>query len=193
MTRYILVGGYPYKAKDGGKGMCKEAVKGFTQPVNILICLFARQREEWNKLFKDNKYFFKRNLLDVELDFTLADENNFVNQIKETNLLYFSGGDTTNLLNILKKTSGWLNGLDGKTVMGSSAGTDILSTYNYDIEFFKCSDGFGLAPVKTIVHYRTDGYTPPVGWKAAYEDLKQYKEELPILALREGEYEVIEV
>lgn len=193
MTKFILVGGYPYKANDGGKAMCTEAISGFSEPINVLICLFARPSERWDELFKENKLFFDKNLPNTELDFALADENNLINQIEKTDLLYFSGGDTTELTNGLKKSPEWFKKLDGRNVMGSSAGTDILSTYNYDLELSKCSNGFGLVPVKTIVHYKAKEYTPPIGWKAAYKNLKDYKEDLPILALREGNYKAIEI
>lgn len=193
MTKYILVGGYPYKAKDGGKAMCNEAVAGFSEPVKILICLFARQSEQWDKLYEENKRFFIKNLSKIKLDFTLAAERDFENQIKDSNLLYFNGGDTAELMGRLGKVSEWLRVLEGKSVMGSSAGADILSTYNYDIEFFRCADGLGLVPVKTIVHYEVSNYTPPVGWGAAYNEIERYKEELPIWALHEGEYKVMQI
>jgi len=57
MTKYILIGGYPNKAIDGGKTICQEAIRGFPQPINILICLFAREYNQWNKLYEDNKNF----------------------------------------------------------------------------------------------------------------------------------------
>lgn len=193
MTKYILVGGYPYKAEDGGKTMCQEAVDGFTEPINVLICLFARQQEQWDKLYEKNRQFFINNLPDIKLNFTLADKHKFRDQIKNTNLLYFSGGDTLELSHRLEKNPGWDKVLNGKTVMGSSAGTDILSTYNYDLQFFKCSDGFGLVPVKTLVHYGAPDYMPPIGWKAACKELKDYKEDLPILILHEGEYKSLDV
>lgn len=193
MTKYVLVGGYPYKARDGGKAMCEEAVSGLTEPIKILICLFARKSGEWQKLLGDNTNFFKRNLQGKDLEFTLADEKNFLKQIEENDLIYFSGGDTVDLTNILDKVDGWQKKLDGKNVMGSSAGTDIFSKYSYDIEFFKLTDNYGLVPVKTIVHYEAKDYTPPIGWKNAYKELDNYKEELPVWALAEGEYKSITV
>ena len=191
MTRYVLVGGYPYKAKDGGKKMCEEAVSGLKEPVKILICLFARKKEEWQKLLGDNADFFKRNLPDKKLEFTLADESIFLEQIEENDLIYFSGGDTVDLENVLDRINGWQEKLSDKSVMGSSAGTDIFSKYSYDIEFFKLADNYGLVPVKTIVHYGSKEYTPPIGWQKAYQELENYKEKLPIWALAEGDFKSI--
>lgn len=193
MTKYVLVGGFPYKANDGGKAMCEEAVYGLREPINVLICLFARKKEGWKKLFKENSDFFKQNLSDKKLKFTLANENFFLQQIVANDLIYFSGGDPVDLRKRLDKIKGWQEGLNGKNVMGSSAGADIFSKYSYDIQFFKLADNYGLVPVKTIVHYGSDNYTPPIGWVNAYHELHNYKEKLPIWALAEGEFMSISV
>ena len=193
MTKYILIGGYPYKALDGGITLCQEAIGGFSQPVKILICAFARHQKDWEKYYKKQKQFFTNNLPEIILNFTLANESDFINQIKSTNLLYFGGGDTTDLINKLKRNPEWVKVLDGKTVMGSSAGADLLSTYNYDFEHLKCADGFGLVPVKTIVHYQSKDYAPPIGWETIYKEIKKYKQDLPIWTLREGEHKTINI
>ena len=193
MTKYILIGGYPHKASDGGKAIYWEAIEGFPEPVNVLICLFAREQEQWGKSYDEKKQFFTKNLPKTKLNFTLAKEFGFVDQIKFADLLYFVGGDTARLIRGLERNPGWKKALESKTVMGSSAGADLLSTYNYDLEYFKCSSGSGLVPVKTIVHYESDNYTPPIGWRNAYKEIKKYKEDLPIWALHEGEYKTIKI
>lgn len=168
--------------------MCKEAVSGLREPVKILICLFARKKEKWQKLLEDNANFFRRNLPDIKFGFALADESIFLKQIEENDLIYFGGGDPVDLKEILNKISGWQEKLKGKNIMGSSAGTDIFSKYSYDIEFFKPTQNYGLIPVKTIVHYDSKEYTPPIGWKEAFRELDEYKEKLPVWALAEGEF-----
>ena len=194
MTKFILIGGYPYKAKDGGKSMCQEAVDGIKNPVKILLCLYARPKDEWPELFEKNKDFFERNLPNRKLIFTTANENELVSQIKDADILNINGGDTTDLIAGLKKNPGWQNALTNKVVMGSSAGCDILSKYNYDIETFKCTriEGSGLVPVKTIVHFESEEYKLPISWQEAVQKLKDFKENLPIWLLREGEYKVYE-
>jgi hypothetical protein len=51
MTRYVLIPGFASKATDGGIGVCKEMVRGFQEPVKILICLFARPEAGWTSKF----------------------------------------------------------------------------------------------------------------------------------------------
>ena len=192
MIKFILIGGYPFKAEDGGKAMCQEAVVGLTEPIKILLCVFARQKADWRQRFVYEATFFGNNLSGKKLDFKLADEDHFVEQIKAADVIYFSGGDTTELLNRVNKNPGWQEALKGKVVLGSSAGCDLLSKYNYDTEHFRCEEGFGLVPVKTFTHYESEDYTPPIGWESAHQELKDYKEDLPIWLLHEGEYKVYE-
>jgi hypothetical protein len=190
MTKYILIGGYPSKAKDGGKAICKETAKDFSGKIKILICLFARPENLWVSLYGENKQFFLNNLNNQEIIFELANPNNFIKQLKNINVVYFSGGDSQLLSDALDKNPGWVNSLDGRTIIGSSASTDMLSTYNFDLKYFKCSSGTGLVPVKTLVHYESKDYTPPNGWDDALAQLKKYKKDLPIWTLKEGEYKV---
>ncbi len=191
MIKFILIGGYPHKAKDGGRAMCVEATAGIEEPVKVLICLFARRKKDWGELFRANAGFFQRNLPGVRLDFSLADKESFLDQIDANGLIYFSGGDTMDLVKRLDKIDGWQDKLKGKNVMGSSAGADILSKYNYDIESGELAHGYGLAPVKTIVHYGSSQYAIPIGWEEARDKLDNYKEKLPVWTLVEGEHKVI--
>lgn len=191
MTKFILIGGYPYKAADDGKSMCEEAILGIDEPIRVLICLFARKKEQWDKLLNDNSDFFKRNLPDTNLTFSLATEKGFSKQIEDNDLIYFNGGNTTDLVNVLDRIDSWQEKLKVKTVMGSSAGAEIFSKYCYDVELFKISEHYGLAPVKMIVHYQSDEYMPPIGWDNVLAELDNYKESLPVWALSEGEYRVM--
>ena len=78
MTKYILVGGYPHKAHDGGKAFVEELVRGFGEPVKILDCLFARPRESWVVADAQNLEFFKEQLPSVKFDAQIADPDKFV-------------------------------------------------------------------------------------------------------------------
>lgn len=57
-TKFILVGGYVRKAPDGGKTFVEELVKGFTEPVKILDCVFARLQSVWEKTLAEDREFF---------------------------------------------------------------------------------------------------------------------------------------
>ena len=191
MTKYILVGGYPKKAKDGGKAFCEELVKGFSDPVRILDCLFARPRENWDKSFEEDKEFFSIHSPDRKLEIQLADPIRFIDQIRWVNTIYLRGGDNDVLLGLLSQDKNWIKELTGKTFAGSSAGANVIAKYYYDFGALKAEEGLGLLPVKVIVHYRSDSFAPNLDWDKALIELKNYKEDIPIFTLAEGEFKVI--
>lgn len=191
MTKYILVGGYPHKAADGGRGFAKELVGGFKEPVKILICYFARPRVQWEVNYIADKLWFKTLIGEKKIEYQLARPDSFKEQIKWMDAMYIRGGDADTLIEHLASCSGWEKELDAKTVAGSSAGAMALAKYWYSPEKLKIGDGFGLAPVKVNVHYRSNFNAPNVNWDEADKVLKSYGEDLKIFNLREGEFVVL--
>ncbi len=178
-------------ALDGGADFCQELVRGFDEPVKILECLFARPREIWKKVFDDAKIFYAEHLGDKKFILELADKNKFSEQVKWADAIYLRGGDNeSDLIDLLKKNQDWQKELDGKTLAGSSAGADAMSKYFYDLDNLKLNEGLGILPIKVLVHYQSDYNSPNIDWEKAYEELKNYKEDLPIVTLREGEFKV---
>jgi len=84
----------------------------------------------------------------------------------------------------------WKKDLAGKTIAGSSAGADALSTYYYGLDTREVRSGTGLLPIKMIPHFKSDYHGWEFDWDKAEAELKAYKEDLPIMALREGEFKV---
>ena len=190
-TKYILVGGYPHKAADGGKAFCEELVKGFEEPVRILECLFARPRDNWEKAFNQDKDFLLHNLPNKKLEFQLANPERFGEQVVWALTIYIRGGTSEAVLMELQKQSkGWEKGLPGKTLAGSSAGAHAISKYYYGLDDLKIGEGLGLLPLKVIVHYGSDYNAPRIDWNKAEVELTSYKEDLPLVKLAEGQFEV---
>jgi len=208
MTRFILLGGIQENADKTKLG--HEVFKGFRRHVNFLVCLFARNKnnEDWTRLFEENKNFFRAIMPDsaLQISFILASEANFAEQVKNANIIYFSGGDAIPLYSAMARVGqAWKDLIVGKTLVGTSASTDMLSKYNYDVQQDGLDDGLGLANVKTIVHYRAGEdyaaahpdadntyYVPKIGWDEALKRLQSYKENLPVYALKEGQFVVVE-
>lgn len=191
MTKYILIGGYPSKASDGGKSFCEEFIKGFNEPIRILDCIFARPRETWEEVFADDKEFFRKHLPNKKFEIQLADPEKFIEQVKWANVIYLRGGRTSQLIELLNKNKGWYKELDGKTLAGTSAGANAIAKYYYGLDSLKLCEGLGLLPIKVIVHWRSDYNAPNIDWDKAYSELKKYKEDLPIITLAEGQFELI--
>ena len=192
MTKYILAGGYVHKAKDGGKAFCEELVRGFnqTKPVKILDCMFARPRDVWVTKLHEDKEFFSKHVSNFELDLALPEK--FIEQLKNSDVLFLRGGYTKVLMKMLSECGNWTKELYGKTVAGTSAGAEVLCRYYFICKTSRIGDGFNLLPVKFIPHWHSDSdeYLN-FDWDKALQELKNYKEELPIYTLAEGECKVV--
>ena len=46
----------------------------------------------------------------------------------------------------------------------------------------------GFVPVKVLVHCCSDYYSSRINWEKAYTELKNYREDLPLLTLAEGQF-----
>lgn len=192
MTKFILLGGFPQKADDGGKAFYEELVKGFQEPIKVLFCMFARPEGAWQKTFIEDQAIFAQHLPNKKLTLKMASPEKFLDQIRWANVIYFRGGITERLLEELKKQVGWEKIIQEKTIAGTSAGANVLAEYYAALDRPEAEKGLGLLPVKVIVHYRSDYNAPNIDWDKSYEQLKNTGEELPILALREGQFEIIE-
>ena len=191
-TKYILVGGYPHKASDCGKGFSEELISGFKETVKILDCLFARPEESWETAFAQDRGFFTRNLPNTRFELISANPVNFIEQLRRSDAIYIRGGDNQLLMKVLAQTGDWVSELKGKTLAGSSAGADLVAKYHYDLDNLELGSGLGLIPVKTLVHYGSDYNAPNVDWNKAEKLLKEYKEDLEIIKLPEGSFKIIE-
>ena len=115
----------------------------------------------------------------------------FSEQVKWADVIYIRGGQSeARALELLRKESDWINNLGEKTLVGTSAGADIVSKYYYDLDNLKVSEGLGLLPIKVITHYKSDYNVPNIDWDKAYTQLKNSGADLPILTLAEGQFVV---
>jgi len=194
MNKYILIGGCQEKANLNE--LSRAVFPCNDMSLNFLICLFARNSNlyDWNVLFNDNIAFFRSLSPEHEINFILANEKDFITQIESANIIYFSGGDSIPLYSALARIGNkWVSRIINKTVIGTSAGTDLLCRYNYDFQQSSLAEGMGIVPIKTIVHYgEKEGYYTDINWEHVLAMLKGSGETLPIYPLREGEFVVVE-
>ncbi len=192
MVKYILNSGGIRNNMEGGKRFFTEAVKGFSDTPRVLICLFAYPREHWEEKYNEikNLSLYPTNTIPV---FNLAFPDKFEEQINNSDIIYIYGGDD----HLIKY---WLSKFnlpkiwEGKVVVTNSSSSQVLSKYAWTCDWRECIDGLGILPIKFISHYKSnyghDDSRGLIDWDKAYEELKNYKEDLPIYALKEGEFEV---
>lgn len=196
--KVILNGGYPDKAPDGGLAFCKEITEGFHRPVRILECLFGRENNTWDLALKKDVELFRKVLTGVQVEFRIANKVTLVDQIGWADVVYFRGGDTQRLYDILSAIPQWQDALEDKVVVGSSAGAYILSeVYVHAAEKPETRKGFGLVQVKTVAHYRStffhngDCDEARQYWDKVDELLENSDPHLEMMKLREGEFRVL--
>lgn len=189
MTKYILGGGRTQKPVDRGRAFCEELVRGIElyRTVKILDCLFAIPMSEWDQKLTEDNEMLTEFITNFEL--ILADPDKFEEQVKEADVVFLRGGETDILLDLLRQIPNWTKNLEGKTIAGSSAGAMAIAKYSHALEQDKFVEGLGLLPVKVIAHWKTDIYE--VDWDRALKEIKEYKEDLPVYTLTEGEFVVI--
>lgn len=194
MTKYILAGGGVHLAPDNGKAFINELITGFShKPVKILVCLFAVSKETWQEKFNRDQEYFSKFISDFELQ--LADESIFTEQVKRSDVIFLRGEHTRPLMDLLTRNIGWLQEIDGKVLAGTSAGAEAISKYYFVTKTNRNGEGLGLLPIKFIPHWKStyfDDEPQNINWDKIYSDFKNYKEDLKLIVLKEGEYKVIE-
>ena len=198
MTKYVLNSGGLKNQPGRSKKFLAEIVKGLGDKPKILVCLFAQPREDWETKFQQYyDGFFKMMPNGVKAGFSLAMPNTFEDQVAVSDIIYFHGGDD----HLLKY---WMSKFDiprlweGKVVAGSSAGSDFLCKSHWSCDWRQCLDGLGILPIKFLPHLNSDfGDDDPIrgsiDWDKAKIELENYGDKsLPVYALEEGEFVIIE-
>jgi Peptidase family S51 len=191
MTKYILVGGYPHKASDGGKAFYSALAPG--DGLNkVLVCLFSRPKDDWEKSFAQDKEWFTKNLPEKEIGMRLAGEENFLEEIAWADSIYFRGGETELLLHRLAVCPEWRTVLEDKIVAGSSAGAYMLAKNFYTITPpYEVQSGLGLVNANVVVHWQAGGEYAGAPWEQAEQALTVQFPEIPLYKLKEGEFVVL--
>ena len=197
MTKYVLNSGGIKNAPALKKNFHQELVKGLGDSPQFLLCNFAQGREYWNVKFPSYSKAIAEDMPeDVGPNFELAIPDDFVEQCHRADVIYFHGGDD-HLLQYWMGKYDLTDIFKDKVVGTSSASSDMLAKSFWTCDWRKCSNGFGILPIKFIPHYQSnfgsDDPRGPIDWQKAYDELATYGDTtLPIHALKEGEFVVFE-
>ena len=190
MTKYIFHGGGTKKELGNNDLFYAEFVKDVPNNGVILLVYFASRTDDNSdritydtqkcKEFSNGKHF----------EVQVAVIEDFVGQVINANAIYFRGGSTKKLLNILRQFPSLKPLFENKikTVAGSSAGAYALSTlysshYEDSVEF-----GLGIVPVRVVTHYKSETMPPKNG---AVNALKETRHDLQLIILKEGEWQSV--
>jgi hypothetical protein len=194
MTKYFLNSGAVRHHPERAKKFFAEMVKELKGDPRFLVCLFAQPREDWEKKFSEyTDEFFPQGVKPI---FDLAFPATFAEQIKKADVIYICGGDDHLIQYWLRKfdlPKIW----EGKIIATSSASSNAMAKSFWTGDWRQGGDGLGILPIKFLAHYKSsygaDDPRGPIDWDKALAELKNYGDaDLPIYALEEGDYVVIE-
>lgn len=190
---YILAGGYDRHYKDFGNRLYNELLR-HTSDLKILSCFFSRPTDEWETNANDwHSWFTTQFKQPFTYDYARVDS--FLTQVDTANVVFFHGGDTKLLMSTLPETEKLVRHLNGKIIIGSSAGANMLSRYYWSSTKSEFGEGRGIVDKSVMVHYGAEN----VGGKkrtakdwAIEKELFANKSGLPITVIPEAEFIVIE-
>lgn len=154
MTKFYLHWGNTRVENEQNKLFFKSIIDA-TKWHNILIVKYATDRDKWEEKYDWDKIKFKKCNLWKELNFELANENNetFITQIKNNDLIYFRWGDTLRLLNKMKQIENLIELFDWKVVAWSSAWALIFANYFYSNDKEQIFNWLWMLDINLICHY----------------------------------------
>jgi len=155
---YLLIGGGCHEGHS--KKKIAEEIKTWINfkkidQAKVLFVPFAKDPIFWKKTVdKFVNSVFADLLAEEKITTSTAVLNGDLQaQINSSDVIFFSGGTELNLIKVFKKVE---IPKKNKIIIGSSAGTNFLSTFYYSNDRQKIESGLGLLPISTICHYSVE-------------------------------------
>jgi peptidase E len=156
-TKFILHGGFNSEnTNEDNHAFYEEILKDVPSGSKILLVPFAKDADRIPQAIEKVSKEFQdiRGLKDISI--AVATEEDFINQVKASDVIYFHGGVSLKLLEALKQYPELKSALQGKVVAGESAGANVWCKYFYSPSVDDIFEGLGLLPYKLIPHYKEE-------------------------------------
>jgi peptidase E len=186
MTKCILHGGFERRDNELNNSFYRELVKDLPDHATLLMVYFASEYEGIREVFTEQTSRIHE-ITGKDMQFVLATEEDFLNQVEAADAIHFRGGHTPKLLATLKQYPELASELVGKTVSGSSAGAYALAQYGPGHSEKGIREGLGLVPVRVVCHYESIEMPPNPD---SLNELIQMAPELELVQLRDCEWRV---
>ncbi|MDB5176697.1 MAG: hypothetical protein JWN75_365 [Candidatus Saccharibacteria bacterium] len=191
-TRIILHGGNAHKRTDKNDKFFNEVISGVSsgETIRVLCIYFARPEHRWEESYDEDQYMFRRVADDrgVEIETLLAtyDIDDLTEKIAESDVIFINGGMKGHLKDTLLSfgLDRFRQMIEGKTLVGISAGANILTRYYYSMAIDGIREGTGFLNIKLLTHYSNDE-------PEKLNILTAFGENLPVMTVAEEEYIVI--
>jgi len=189
MTTYILHGG-KYKIESANNELFFKQFTDLVQKdnVKILLCYWAREKKTWNELFENDKAkILKQSTKKAEINIVGTIESLAI-QLKEADVLYFSGGEEEFLRPFISQLGFLKVALHNKIFIGSSMGS-FLAAKHYvlslsDQKEDEVYEGLGLVPYNILCHWNVEKNK-----EIKINMLKEKDAQTPLLLIEEEKFE----
>lgn len=188
MTKYILHGGFERQENELNRSFYRELVIDLPDKATLLLVYFASEYDEHEEAYKEQ---VKRitEIINKPINFELATERTFLEQVSRADAVHFRGGHTPKLLSKLQNYPELKSLLTKKkTVSGSSAGAYALAKYGPGHSSKGIREGLGLVPVRVVCHFESPEMPPN---PESYAELIKTAPELALVRLRDYEWKVL--
>lgn len=191
-TRIILHGGNSDRDTDKNNKFYNAVIESIDSEVVRVLCVyFARPERRWEDSYYDDQISFRRieREMSREIETKLAkssDPEDFLRDIAEADVVFINGGIQGNLKETLLTIGEerFFEALQSKTLVGISAGANVLSKYYYSIATQGIREGTGFLDIKILTHYSEHD-------AKQLEMLKTHGEDLQIVTIPEEEYVIV--
>jgi hypothetical protein len=190
MTTYILAGGNDRSTPGYGERLAAEITKLKPNP-HILSCFYAWPEAVWEDKAKTWHEWFEQNF-GPRIGYDYASKDRFLSQIDTADVVYLHGGNTAMMLDALPDASQLKAHFEGKIVVGSSAGANVLSTNFWSSTKARPLRGLGLVKLNIMVHYGKLTHEKLArtseDWRREEAEFAKFINGLNIVRLPEGQF-----
>ncbi len=187
MTKFILHGGFTRHENELNRSFFEEFAKDVPDGGEVLLVYFAARYHDTQEVFEEMSTKFLNQAKGKHLTFTKATRENFIAELARASAVYFHGGDTNKLLEILKTYPDLKPYMEGKAIAGSSAGAYVLAELGASHSEDRMREGLGIVPLRVICHYESPEQPPAEGAVAL---LKETRQNLELVCLRDCAWKV---
>lgn len=188
------MGGRPWLGEDGGKRFSEVIFRYYPNEVKLAFCIFAQPESDWEETRRWNTGMFDKFKGERKLVYQTMTVDNFGEVSAWADIIYMPGGDSAVLRQNIDACGDIAKIWDGKVIVGSSAGANLLCQGYIKLDGKKFGKGLGWVEASCIPHWRSDygGYTDE-DWDWAEQEALRNLPDVPLLCLPESEFVEITV
>ena len=194
MTTYILAGGCDRKHPTYVWDIARIIAMKTVTPKILSVC-FSMSKEDGDRKFSEYHEYFLTHF-PKGTEFVRAHHDNFIQQVRDADVVYFHGGHTSLLVSTMQQYPDIKSEFKGKIVIGSSAGANYLARYGFSPSTARVGLTGGILNVAVVVHYGSSGFGgmtfKPEFWDRAVKSVREASGEDEVILLPEGMFTVIE-